>query len=85
MTRTIIKAALLAIGLLNAAPLAAQQPAASAPPGSQRVESGWRSVRTQAGPRRRFHRRARRRRLMRGAAGRRMAGYWARQRFLRSI
>jgi len=83
MTRTIFRAALLAIGMMSAAPLAAQQPAASAPVRAQWVVPGWRTARMRVGPRRRFHRRMRRRRFARGMARRRMAGYWARQRFAR--
>jgi hypothetical protein len=87
MTRTTIKAMMLGIGLLSAAPLAAGEPAAQAPAHQMhRLDARWRVARPRFGPRRRHSRRGqRRRRFLRGMHRRAMAGYWARRGATRRI
>jgi hypothetical protein len=88
MTRTWMKAVMLAIGLVSAGPLAAEQ-LAPAPAGAQDVhwiDAGPRGGHPRFGPRR--HRLRRRLRLRRHAGGvhrRSMAAYWARRGFSRRI
>ena len=85
MTRTLMKAVMLAIGLVSAAPLAAEQLPAPAQD-LQWVDAGPRAGHPRFGPRR--HRLRRKLRLRRHAGGvhrRSMAAYWARRGFSRRI
>jgi hypothetical protein len=79
-----MKAVMLAIGLVSAGPLAAEQLAPAPAQGVRWVDAGRQLQQPRFGPRRhRLHRRLRRRRFAGGVHRRSMAAYWARRGFSR--
>ena len=84
MTRTTIRAIMLAVGLLSASPVAASRLSATPVTQTQWVQGGWRA-RPMFGPRHRRMRRWHRRRFVRGAHRRVIAGYWGRRYFRRGF
>jgi hypothetical protein len=86
MTRTLMKAVMLAIGLVSAGPLAAEQLAPGPAQGVHWVDAGRQARHPRFSPRRhRLRRRQRQRRFAGGVHRRSMAAYWARRGVSRRI